>query len=151
MLPKYHLIIGAVISFILWLLFPSFFTPVNSLIIFLSSVFIDVDHYLYYVHKKKDWSLKKAYRWFVDERKIWLNLSKKERKNYKITIMIFHGVELWVILALLIFINKIFLFVLIGIFIHMVIDFIELYTIEKPLYSKVSQVYTFKKNQGKRD
>jgi len=147
MLPKYHILIGAIVSFILWFISPNFFTPVNSLIIFLSSVFIDVDHYLYYVYKKKDWSLKRAYRWFVDGRKIWFNLSKKERKNYKIAIMIFHGVELWIFLLMMIKIHIIFFFIFIGVVTHMALDFIELYNIEKPLYSKTSQIYLYFKNK----
>ena len=36
-----------------------------SIFVFLATYFIDVDHYLWYVFKNKDFSLKKAYKYHL--------------------------------------------------------------------------------------
>ena len=67
MLPKVHIIVGGIISILLYLLFP--ITILEVSLIFLSSFLIDFDHYLLYVVNKKDFSLKKSFRWFIDNQK----------------------------------------------------------------------------------
>ena len=52
MLPKYHIIFGFLFSLILFIFFP-FIGLGGFLIIFASSVLIDVDHYAYYLFKNK--------------------------------------------------------------------------------------------------
>ena len=147
MLPKSHIIIGFVLTLIIFLIFPSL-TIFGAIIIFLSSFLIDFDHYLYFVINKKSFNLKKAYVWFVQKSAAFKKLNKEEQEKYKRGIIIFHGVECWVLLILLIiFFNKFFLFVLIGIAIHMVLDFIDLYQNKQPLYVKTSQIYTHIKNK----
>jgi hypothetical protein len=149
MLPSRHIFFGAVFSFLIILFFPQI-GWLGFLIIFLSSVLIDFDHYLYYVIKKKDFSLRKSYDWFIENRKIWLKLSKQQKKKFESGIIIFHGIECWIILVLLIFISKLFIFVLIGVLIHMIFDFIDLYRHNMPLHVKFSQIYTHKNNKNKK-
>ena len=151
MLPKTHIIMGGIASIILFLLFPHFFTLFYAFIVFLSSVLIDFDHYIYYAVKKKDLSLAKAYKWFVSKSDIWKNLSQNERKEYKKDILIFHGFECWLLLILLIYISPLFLFILIGIFIHMLFDFIDLYIHRYSPGHKVSQIYTHIRNKKKKE
>ena len=148
MLPKYHIIIGFLVSVIIYFIFPEV-TLIEASIVFLSSFLIDVDHYLYYVWKKKDWSLRRAYENLATNRKFILSLSPQKRAKYKVIIMIFHGVEFWLILSLLIFVNKIFLFVLIGVMIHMILDFVEFYGIGIPFGLKSSVIYVYKTNKQK--
>lgn len=130
MLPKYHIILGFLFSLILYLIFP-FISLWGSLIIFASSVLIDVDHYIYYIFAKKDLSLKNAYSFFI----------KKPKLNP--AMYFFHGIEILLILFILgIFINKLFLFILIGFSFHLFLDIIE------QIYygfriAKVSLVYDF--------
>ncbi len=113
MLPKYHLLFGFLFSLILYLLFPFIGLP-GFLIIFASSVLIDVDHYIYYVFTKKDLSLKKAYYFFL----------KKPLINPAMYFL--HGVEVLLILFLLgIFVNKVFLFIFIGFSFHLFLDVLE--------------------------
>lgn len=150
MLPSSHAFLGAISSFLIILFFPQIGWT-GFLIIFLSSVLIDFDHYLYYIIKKKDFSLRNAYRWFIQNREIWLALSRKEKENMKHGIIIFHGIECWILLALLVFVHKIFLFVLIGVLIHMILDFIDLYRYNVPLHVKLSQIYVHKKNKKLRE
>jgi len=46
MTPRYHFIIGAIVSLLLWL-HPEI-NYITASIIFLSSILIDFDHYIYY-------------------------------------------------------------------------------------------------------
>ncbi|MFH1452222.1 MAG: hypothetical protein ABIF88_03560 [archaeon] len=148
MYPSTHLIIGTIVSLVIWIVFPNLIWW-QAFIILISSIIIDVDHYLWYVLKKKDWSLKKSYQWHAKKGEMLHKLSEKERNEYKHLIMIFHGFEFWLILILLIFVNKIFLFVLIGIGIHMILDYIDLYRWKVPFYSKTSQIAVIVKNKNK--
>jgi len=121
MLPKHHTIINLIIALILLL----FINPLYVLIIFLSSVLIDVDHYLYYVFEKKRFSLKSAYNWFLIERKRFLGLSLEERKKHRYFILIFHGLETLGIILLLSKYFPLLFFIFIGFSIHLIEDSIE--------------------------
>ena len=146
MLPSRHIILGFLASLAIFLLFPQV-GWLGFLIIFLSSVLIDFDHYLWYVVKKKDFSLKNAYEWFVNNREIWLALNPSQREKFQYGIIIFHGIECWILLVLLTFISKWFIFVLIGVLIHMVFDFIDLYRYNGPIGAKLSQVWVHQRNK----
>ena len=148
MLPKTHILIGFVVSLAIFLLFPQI-GWFYALIIFLSSFLIDFDHYLWYVFKKKDWSVTRAISWMHKKRDFLLSLSVQQRNQYQVAVMIFHGVEGLALVALLIFVHEIFLFVLIGMLIHLALDLIELYYLKFPLYIKISQIYTHIKNRKK--
>ena len=151
MLPKSHIILGAISTLALRLLL---FAKINffyAIIIFLSTFLIDFDHYLYYAAKKKDLSLKRAYAWFVKHRDQIRSLKPSEREKYKRGIFIFHGIECIALLALLTYIHPLFAFVLIGVIIHMLFDFIDLYTSKEPMYIKVSQIYVYMRNRGKKE
>jgi len=150
MLPSSHVFFGAIISSLILFFFPQV-GWLGFLIIFLSSVLIDFDHYLYYVIKKKDFNLRNAYVWFIEELKIRKSLSLEEREKMENGIIIFHGIECWLLLVLLIFVSRLFIFVLIGILIHMIFDFIDLYRYNAPFYVKFSQIYTHKRNKKKKE
>lgn len=121
MMPKYHLIINFLVC--LPLLF--ILNHIYIIIIFLSSVFIDIDHYFYYILKEKDFSLIRAYKWFLMKRVEWLNLPKKERKKHKKGFLIFHGIEPLILVFILSKIFPIFFFIFIGFLMHMIEDLIE--------------------------
>jgi hypothetical protein len=149
MLPRAHIIVGLISSFILFLVCPQI-TFFYALIIFLASVLIDVDHYLYYAFRKKDLHLSRAYNWFRGQQKRFAKLKPSERSKYKSTIIIFHGIEfLLVLILLVIFINKIFLFILIGVIIHLFLDYYDLIVSKRDFYIKISQIYTHIKNKKK--
>ena len=150
MLPKIHIIIGAGLSIILYLIFPQI-NLLAALIIFLSSVLIDVDHYFWYIWKTKDWSLRRAHKWFIKKQKVLSAISLSKRGEYIFDILIFHGVECGAILFLLIFVNKLFLFVLIGFFIHIILDLIDFYYRKITLIYKISQIYVYCRNKNKKE
>ena len=149
MLPKYHIVIGFLASLIIHLIFQ--ITFIQFLVIFLSSVLIDADHYFLYILRKKDFSLRKAINYFKERRKKWLSMKPEKRKNYKRAIFIFHGIEFWLLLIIIAnYINLIW-FVLIGIFIHMVLDYIDLIYVNDYLYTKFSQLYVYYTNKRKKE
>lgn len=111
MLPKWHALYGFLFSYFFYNLSPLTLFEVG--LIFFSSVFIDFDHYLWYVNKKKDWNLKNAYNFL------------KRQKNIK-TLMIFHTIEFHTLVALLGFIWIGFFYILIGMIFHSVLDIIDM-------------------------
>jgi putative transposase len=80
MLPKYHVLFGFIFSSLIFLIFPSA-GWLGFFIIFLSSFLIDVDHYIYYVWKKKDLSLKNSIVWFKSVSGKFQALSKKQKDS----------------------------------------------------------------------
>jgi hypothetical protein len=143
MYPKYHIIFGAIITLIIYLIIP--ITLLQATIIFFSSVLIDFDHYLLYILKKKNLSLKKAIKLFVNDREKFLKL--KEKSKFKYHIIIFHGVEFWIILLILAQFYSVIYYVLIGILIHMVFDLIEVIYLKMPIYTKISQILVYLRNK----
>lgn len=124
MFPIKHLIFGLIFSIILLLVFPQI-TILGFLIIFISAVLIDIDHYLYYIYKKKDFNLKKSYNWFVNNGKKFLSLSKKQRNKSYLGFCFLHGVEILSLFFILgIFISRYFFFIFIGFAFHLILDFI---------------------------
>ena len=125
MFPKTHIIFGFIFSLILFLLFPSI-NWVGFFMIFASSVLIDVDHYLFYAVTKKDWSLIRAYKWFVKGTKRFEKLSIEEKKKSKSIVCIFHGIESLIILFVLSYFSNFFFFILIGFLFHELLDLIHI-------------------------
>jgi len=116
MYPKYHILIGAILSLILLLFSP---IPVAGIIIFFISSFIfDIDHYLFYLNREKDFNLKKAFYWHKKFR--------EENKFHKPLIHILHTIEFHIFLLILAFYFSFFKYVLIGVSFHSFIDLIDL-------------------------
>jgi hypothetical protein len=120
-------------------------------LIFFSSFLIDVDHYLYYLYKKKDSSLLNAYKYWIKNREKWRKLKKREYKNYRIKPMYFHGLEFLILLLILSLITPIFFWVFLGSLLHLFLDFITLVYYEFPLYAKLSQAYVWISNRDKNE
>ncbi len=148
MLPKYHLILGFIPSLFIFIIFPSI-GLVGFLIIWTSSFLIDFDHYLHYVFMKKDFSLRRARIWFFKRREKVNSLKKEERKKYKEEIIIFHGVEFIILLIFLCFLNSFFFYILVGILIHLFLDFIHTIYYNHQ-HVKFSQIYNWIRNRNKK-
>jgi len=124
MLPKYHILISMLFSFSVWLIFPNigFYT----FAIFFSSVFIDVDHYLVYVKRKKDFNLKRAANYFLEFHK-QLKKSIRKRKKVKAPLVVFHTIEFLLLVAVFSLFSKLVFFILIGFLFHSLLDIIDIY------------------------
>lgn len=110
MMPKYHIFFGAIFSAILFFSGISF---LNSFLFFLASVFIDVDHNIFYVYRKKDWNFKNAYRFY-----------KKLPLKHKPVVHIFHTIEFIILILVLSYLWSSFIFIFLGIVLHSIIDII---------------------------
>ena len=142
MLPTKHFIFGLIFAGFLYFIFPKI-GLVGFLIIIFSTFLIDVDHYLYYVYRKKDFSLRNAYKWFIKQKKKFLALPRKQRNKFQTGFCFLHGIEILIILFLLgIFISKYFYFILIGFAFHLVLDIIYQRTIMDRL-DRISIIYDF--------
>ena len=114
MLPKWHILFGAIFSLIFYWFF---FIPIfQSILIFLSSVLIDFDHYMSGAVRNKTLNLKKLYFWH-----------KSLPKHHKPMMHIFHSIEFIGVIAVLSFYFNFFLFILIGIVFHSILDIIDLF------------------------
>src|SRR6056297_1583748 len=124
MRPKYHVLIGFIISLFLYLIFP--IGVLGASLIFLSSVLIDFDHYLYYIFKTKNFNLKKSHSWYLEKEKELKKYPKKERNKIYYASYIFHGLE-WILVFILLgyFLRDIFYFIAAGMFLHLFTDLIE--------------------------
>lgn len=109
MLPKHHFLLGLVFVIVLVLFFD--ITYFQAFIILASSILIDADHYLFYINKKKDYSLIKAYYWF-----------KNLPKDHKPILQLFHTIEFMIFLAVLSYSSYYALLVLLGVLFHSLID-----------------------------
>ena len=122
MLPKWHALFGFLFAYLIF-----WFTNINifqASLIFLASFFIDIDHYLYYILTKKRFSLKSSYNWFKIRRDKFLQLSNKEKRKHKQTILIFHGFEPIIALFLLSSVFPLLKFIAIGFIFHIALDLI---------------------------
>lgn len=138
MLPKYHVLFSFLFSVGLFLLFPSI-TLLGVIIIFMAAVLIDVDHYLYYVFKKKNLSLSKAYQFFVDQ----IGVAKRQKGHYHSPLCIFHTVEALILMIILASYSKIFLYILIGSLLHFVLDLYETFVVYKRHSLRVYTLYPY--------
>ena len=113
MLPKWHILFGFLFTYIIYWF--SSITIFQASLIFIASVFIDFDHYIFIIKRKRYFNLKKAYFWHK-------NLPKKRKP----IMHIFHSIEFIVLVAILSFYFNIFLFILIGMLFHSILDIIDL-------------------------
>jgi len=86
-----------------------------SIIVFLSGFVVDVDHYIYYAIRKKDFNLMNGYFYHVPGSKV--------HEPHSDSLYIFHTWEIWLLFFILAFLShQLFLFILIGIIFHMIFD-----------------------------
>lgn len=149
MKPKWHILFGFMVSYILVLF--GWISLTGGIIVFLSSVLIDVDHYLWYVWKKKDFNLGNAIKWYYQYEKHFSDKSKEEKEKYEFPAYIFHSLIFWLIILILgLKINVFFIWVLIGIGIHIVADFFVLRYHRVPWYLKVFPCFVMLRNKNKK-
>jgi hypothetical protein len=123
---KYHFFFGILFSILLYFLFQSIIPLWGLTIIFLSSFLIDFDHYLFYVFKKRDLSLRRAYKWYVKYSHKFCSVPLDKRKKYYLGFYIFHGIEpLIVLFSLGFFVSPLFTFILIGFLFHLSTDLVS--------------------------
>ncbi|NQU98923.1 hypothetical protein HQ533_05645 [Candidatus Woesearchaeota archaeon] len=108
-----HTVISAIIAAVLW----PFFGPL-SLLVFVGGVLSDADHVLWYLVKYKTFNLKKSYDYCKD---ISVN---KRIEIYKKAVLIFHSFDALIGLLILSIIYNPLYIVLLGLVVHLFLDFI---------------------------
>ena len=144
MYVKWHILLGIIFAGMFFFIWPSI-GLIGFSLIFLSSFLIDIDHYIYYICKKKDWNLKNAYEWYMSMDKKMGLLSRKKRNQIYVSFCFLHGVEILLILLILgIVISEYFLFIFLGFSFHLFLDIIyEQFYIDR--LDKISIIYDFLK------
>ena len=141
MFPKTHFLLGILFVICLYVFFYPLISIFGLLIIFLSSVFIDIDHYFYYIFRKKDLNPFRAHEWYIKNMRRFHSLDKKQMKNFYLGFYFLHGIESLIILFLLgIYLSPIFNFILIGFLFHLIMDFIAEVIFEQRI-DKISFIY----------
>jgi hypothetical protein len=141
MLPKYHIFFGILFTLSLYAFFPQ--TSLLYLaIVFLSSILIDGDHYVYYVFKKKNFSLIKALQWYKEGSKKMTSLSRTQRKGFYTGLYFLHGIE-WIILLAILgrFFFPILTYVSIGFLFHFALDIPHEFYFKGTVH-KISLIYS---------
>ncbi|MBU4070195.1 MAG: hypothetical protein KJ646_04395 [Nanoarchaeota archaeon] len=141
MYPTQHLILGAIFSLLLLFLFPQI-GFLGASIIILSTVLIDVDHYVYYTFKKKDLSLKNSYNWFIRKVTTFNNLPRKQRNKFYIAFCCLHGLEVLLILLIFSTMFQYFFFIFIGFSFHLLLDLVS-ETRHRDRIDRISLIYDF--------
>lgn len=120
--PKIHIIVGILLTILLYFIFPQI-SLLNLFIIISSSVLIDGDHYLYYMFKKKNLNPIKCYKWYKEHIKKTFSLPMEERKKIYSGFYLFHGIEWIIILFLLgIYFFPVLSYVSLGFLLHFLVD-----------------------------
>ena len=134
MLVKYHVLAAglALITF-------PFIGWFYALVIALSAVLIDFDHYLYYAVRFGDWNPMQAYKWYI--KKYFHDIEYEEGVKH---LLIFHGIECWVLLLMLSCLHIFFAYVLMGVALHMILDLIKLIYDGEEVWPKLSQILVYK-------
>jgi len=140
--PTEHLISGIIVAGVLFLIYPSV-GLLGALLIIISTVLVDIDHYIFYAIKKRDLSLVHAYRWYRDIRRRTHHMPKKEKSKIFFGFHFLHGIEIFAIIYLLYaYVNPIFLYVMIGYSLHFFADLL-VETIWCGRTDKISVIYSF--------
>ena len=122
MRPHKHIFYGLIFSALIYLIFPGIKTE-GLLILFLSTFLIDIDHYIYYVLKKRDLNPIRAFKWHMENFRKYHSIPEEERKNFFGGLFIFHGVEFLTILFIAgVFLYKPIVLVFIGFLFHLFLD-----------------------------
>jgi len=115
MLPIFHIILGLILVVIFYFFGLNF---LYAILFFLACFCFDIDHYIYYIFKKRSFNLRKAYKYFRFD----LNKNLKKGQKKIEFLFIFHTIEFICLLFLLSFVSPIFLWIFLGWIFHMLID-----------------------------
>jgi len=148
MMPKWHVLYGFLLSYILVYFFN--FSVLSGLIIFLASVFIDLDHVLLYCLDTHNLNPKKFWEYSLRRGNHFKSMSKAERDSYKKPHFIFHGIEFFAFCIILSFFFGISVLLLIGFSLHLFLDLFALAYEREHLSVKVSQLWLWQRNKNKK-
>lgn len=122
MLPRWHILLGAILTVIIWLIIPG----INMLylaLIFLASFLIDFDHYLCAVMKTGRIELRDAFQYHNELRKQY-DIEHKKGIRKRGDFHLFHTLEFHALIAILGIFWTPFFYVFIGMVFHSLMDLV---------------------------
>lgn len=125
MLPKTHIILGAIFSIIFKLIFPSV-DWIFILFMFLATFLIDFDHYFVVAMRTNNWSLINALNWFDEHIKMERKAGRVGLKAKKSPLMLLHTIEFHILVLLMSYLWIGFLYIFIGMAFHSLMDIIKM-------------------------
>lgn len=127
MLPRWHIVLGAAFTFLIW-----YFAPqtefLNLLLVFLASVFIDTDHYICAVMKSGKplkWKLKNAFEYHekIREKAIKEKLAGVRNRG---DFHLFHTIEFHALIGILGIWYSFLFYIFIGMVFHSLLDVFDM-------------------------
>lgn len=145
MMPKWHILFGFIFSLII----VSFFNLswIQGAIVFISSILIDLDHYVLYIFKERNFHPLRFWNWSLYRTKKWKGFSKKEKKLHRESHFLLHGVETILVLFILSFIWEFFFWVFLGFSFHIFLDICERIFSREHIAVKFSQIWIWQRNK----
>ena len=124
MLPRWHIVLGFLFSIILFLIIPGVSWIMISLV-FLASVFIDLDHYANAVYKTGNISLFSAFDYYKQKEREEI-AERKRGIRRRGDFQFFHTIEFHLLIALLGFVWIGFFYIFMGMAFHSLLDIIDM-------------------------
>ncbi len=120
MLPRWHIILGAVFTFFMWIFAPQI-GFVNILLIFIASFMIDLDHYICGAMKTGKLHIGKIFDYHKD---VGIKQHEERRRGIRRRgdFHLFHTLEFHVFIALLGILFLPFFYIFIGMAFHSLLD-----------------------------
>jgi len=112
----------------------------ETLSILIGGVLIDVDHYLWYIFKFKNFDLFRCYTYFI------FDIRKMHWKDILGSILIFHTIEFLALSVFLSFYSDFALLFTIGLIGHYILDMIWHFFVPRMVLVNHSVIYWFLKN-----
>lgn len=120
MLPRWHILFGAIFAFIIWLYAPE--TPYLYLgLIFFASFIIDLDHYICGAIRTKTFNFGKIFH-YHNEMGIKQHKEREKGIRRRGDFHLFHTVEFHILIALFSFFSISFFYFFIGMTFHSLLD-----------------------------
>jgi len=124
MLPRWHILLGAIFTTVIWIAAPQI-NLINLALIFLSSFLIDFDHYLASLIKTKKWKLSDSFRYHKKQ------LAKENKEiarglKRKGDFHLFHTIEFHILIGIMGIFFRPFLYIFMGMMFHTLLDIIYL-------------------------
>jgi hypothetical protein len=124
MLPRWHILLGAIFTLIVHFLVPDA-GLIELLALFFSSFMIDLDHYLASVIKAGTWKLSDSFEYHRKKGKIQQD-EKKRGIFRKGDFHLFHTLEFHMLIFAIGLVMPIFMFIFIGMAFHSITDIVSL-------------------------
>ena len=123
MLPRWHIFYGLLFTILLFVVAPGV-SVWYLLLVFLASIFIDLDHYFAFVHKTGRISLLHSFE-YHKKQGVWMRSQERSGLKPKSDFHLFHTIEFHALIGLLgmIWIGLFYLFI--GMIFHSLLDVID--------------------------